>query len=179
MFRGASARRHAQAIFLIGLEKRTLERWKSELEILARFLVEPEMFALLETPAVHFSEKAALLKEKLGSISQEALNLAFLLVDKGRLRILPDIVQEYSRMLDAHFGIEKVETVTALPLSDKEKEEMKNSLEAILGKKVLLDNKVREDIVGGLVIRIGDKLIDGSVTTKLRTLEKELVGIRR
>lgn len=179
MLRGASARRHAQAVFQIALEKKALERWKSDLEIMAQVMREPGFYALLENPALHFSEKAVLLKQQLADISPEALNLAFLLVDKGRLRILPEIIDEFDRMLDAHYGIEKVEVITALVLSDAEKESIKQGMETLLNKKVVLDNKVQEDIVGGLVIRIGDRLIDGSVITKLKTLEKELVGIRR
>lgn len=179
MLRGASARRHAQAIFQIAMEKKTLERWKSDLGIMAPVMLEPGFYALLENPALHLSEKVELLKQKLGKLSQEALNLAFLLVDKSRLRILPGIIEEFDIMLDAHYGIEKVEVVTALPLSDTEKENIGKTMETLLNKKVVLKNKVQADIVGGLIIRIGDKLIDGSVITKLKTLRKELVGIRR
>lgn len=179
MFRGASARRHAQAIFQIAVEKKALERWKSDLEIIARIMLEPGFYALLENPALHFSKKVELLKEKLANVSPEALNLAFLLVDKGRLRILPDIISEYEKMLDGYYGIEKVEAFTALPLTDTEKEDIKKQLETLLSKKVVLDNKVQGDIIGGLVLKIGDRLIDGSTKTRLKALGKELVGIRR
>jgi len=179
LLRGASARRHAQAIFQIALEKKSLERWKSDLKVMASVMLEPGFLALMENPAFHFAEKAEILKQKLGNVSPEALNLAFLLVDKGRLRILPEIIEEFDIRLDAHYGIEKVEVVTALPLGDAEKENIRKSMETLLGKKVILNNKVRADIVGGLIIKIGDRLIDGSVITRLKTLEKELVGIRR
>ncbi len=179
MIRGASARRHAQAVFQIALEKKALERWQSDLKIMAQVMLEPGFYALLENPGFHFSEKVVLLKQKLANISPEALNLAFLLVDKGRLRILPEIIDEFDRMLDAHYGIEKVEVITAFPLSDAEKEGIRKNMEALLSKKVVLDSKVQANIVGGLVIKIGDKLIDGSLVTKLKTLKKELVGIGR
>lgn len=179
MIRGASARRHAQAVFQIAFEKKELEKWKAYLEEIAHAIAEPKFFSMMENPAVHFDDKAVLLKQKLDKISPEALNFTFLLLDKGRLRILPKVISEYNRMLDAHYGIERVQVVTALPLDHKEREEIKKSIESLLNKKVVMDNKVQEDIVGGLVIRIGDKLIDGSIMTKLKTLEKELVGIRR
>lgn len=179
MIRGASARRHAEAIFQIAMEKKALERWKSDMAIMAQVMMEPALYALLENPAFHIPDKILLLKQKLANVSLEGLNLAFLLVDKGRLKILPDIIDEFDGMLDAHYGIEKVEVITALPLSDMEKENIKKSMETVLNKKVVLSSKVQEDIIAGLIIRIGDRLIDGSVITKLKTLEKELVGIRR
>lgn len=179
MLRGASARRHAQAVFQIALEKKALERWKSDLKILAQVMLEPGFYALMENPALHFSEKAKILKQKLADVSPEALNLAFLLVDKGRLRMLPEILKEFDRMIDVHYSIEKVEVVTALPLTDAEKESIRTGMETLLNKKVVLNSNVQADIVGGLIIRIGDSIIDGSVITKLKTLRKELVGVRR
>lgn len=179
MLRGASGKRHAQAVFQIALEKNSLERWKSDLRVMSSVMLEPGFYSLLENPALHFSEKAGLLKPKLADINAQAMNLALLLVDKGRLRILPDIVDEYDRILDAHFGLERVMVTTALPLTDEEKGNIKKEMETRLNKKVVLTNEVRRDIIGGLVIRIGDKLIDGSISTELRTFEKELVGARR
>lgn len=175
----ASARRHAQAIFQIALAKGELERWQADLPKMAQIMLEPAFYQLLENPAIPLAEKVKLLQERLVDVNPLALNLAFLLVDKRRLGILEEIASEYNGMLDTHYGIEQVEVTTALPLIEREKENMRKELETLLGRKVVLDSKVQEDIVGGLILRIKDRLIDGSARTQLKTMEKYLVGIRR
>lgn len=178
MPRKASARRHAQAIFQIALEKNELERWQADLNKMAQVILEPAFYVLLENPAIPLAEKVKLLRERLAEINPLAMNLAFLLVDKRRLGILEELVSEYNGRLDTHYGIEKVEVTTALPLMEQEKEDLRKELETLLGRKVVLDSKVQEDIVGGLILRVKDRLIDGSARTQLKSMEKYLVGTR-
>jgi F-type H+-transporting ATPase subunit delta len=174
MARTISARRHAQAVFEIALEKNELGKWKSDLENIAGTLKDPELSTLLENPKIPFSQKAGLLRGVLTEISPLAMNLVGFLVTKNRLKILGDLVAEYKHMLDTYYGREQAEVITAVSLSEDEKERLRKKLSEISNKDIILAAQVDPDIEGGLVAKIGDKLIDGSVRTKLQELRRGL-----
>ena len=170
-----SAKRHAQAVFQIALDRNELEQWLSDLEIIADRLKDPQLIALLQNPKLHFNEKRRLLDTILAGINPLAMNLAYFLVAKNRLGILDDLVTEYRRLLDTYRGREQVEVITAIPLEGEEIERLKQRLAETIGKEVVLTTRVDPDIIGGMVTRVGDKLIDGSVHTKLQELRKSLI----
>jgi len=173
--RVASAKRHAQAVFQIALEKKETEKWRSELKTIAATLGDPQLRAILEDPKVHLSEKENLIGKCLPGISQLALNFAYFLVAKQRLGILEQIVSEYERMADAHLGLEHAKVITAIPLDEEDKKKLSERLAAITGKKMVLTTEVDPAIIGGFVARVGDKLIDGSTKAKLEALKRTLV----
>ena len=82
---------------------------------------------------------------------------------------------EYQRLLDSHRGIERAEVTTAMPLGDEDQQRLAEQLSAIVGKKVVLKSEVDPSIVGGIMARIGGKLIDGSTRSQLMALKRELV----
>ncbi len=98
---------------------------------------------------------------------------------KDRLGTAGDISRQYDRLLDAHYGIEHVEVITALPLDDEDRKRISNRFEEIIGRKVVIDAQVDPSIIGGIKAKIGDTLIDGSVKGKLGALRKSLVEIGR
>lgn len=175
MARAASARRHAQAVFQIALEKKELEKWQADLEIIANVLKDPQLIGLLENPKLRFSEKEKVLQNILAGISPLAMNLIYFLTAKNRLRIVADLVVEYRRLMNAYYGRETAEVVTAIPLSDEEKERLQKRLAALTGKKLVLVTRVEPDIMGGLVAKVGDRLMDGSVRTRLQELRRDLI----
>jgi F-type H+-transporting ATPase subunit delta len=178
MARTVSAKRHAQAVFQIALEKEEIEKWQADLETIAESLRNPELVALLENPKLHFSEKEQILQNILTGVSPIAMNLVYFLVAKNRLRTLQDLVVEYRHLVNAYYGRETAEVVTAIPISSKEKERIEKRLAAITGKEVVLVAQVNPDIMGGLVAKVGDKLIDGSVHTRLQDLRSGLIEAR-
>lgn len=177
MANGAYARRHAQEVFNTALENKELNRWQSDLRRIASLVKDETLFTLLENPEVGFDDKAKALSERLGDINPQALNLVSLLVSKGRLGLIDDIADEYQRLLDNYRGIEGAEVAevtTAIPLDDEDKLRLAERLTSIVGKPVVLKPKVDSSLIGGIVIRIGDKLIDGSIRSKLAALKKTL-----
>ena len=176
MARRGYAKRYSQAVFEIALEREELDRWQSDLRKIASLREDATLFAWLENPRFHFDIKARFLSERLGDINPLALNLACLLVNRGRLSMAGDIANEYQRLLDSHRGIEQAEVTTAIPLDDEDKQSLAERLGAVIGKKVVLKPKVDPSVIGGIVARIGDKLLDGSTSTKLLTLKRELGG---
>jgi len=175
MARALSAKRHAQAVFQIALEKEEIEKWQADLETIAESLRNPELVALLENPKLHFSEKERILKNILTGISPIAMNLVYFLVAKNRLRIVENLVIEYRHLVNAYYGRETAEVVTAISLSDEEKKRLQKRLAAITHKEVVITTQLNPDIMGGMVAKIGDKLIDGSVRTRLQELRKGLI----
>jgi F-type H+-transporting ATPase subunit delta len=171
----ASARRHAQAAFQIALEQKELDIWRGDLEQISEAVKEPLLFAFLESPKIPFTEKARVLSQRLEGVNPLAMNLAYLLVAKGRLGIVEDMVFEYERLVDEHRGIAHAEVATAVPLDPEEKDKLTSRLSALMGKEIVVTTRVDPSIIGGLIARVGDKLIDGSTKSRLLALRENLV----
>jgi F-type H+-transporting ATPase subunit delta len=170
------ARRYSQAVFEIARERNELDRWQSDLGKIASVGEDATFVALLENPKVRFEDKAKLLSEQLSDINPLALNLVYLLVTRGRLSMVGDIADEYQRLLDSYHGIERAEVTTAITLDDKEKQQLEERLGAVVGKKVVLEPKVDSSLIGGIVARVGGKLLDGSTYSKLGALKSALAS---
>ena len=173
------ARRYAQAVFEIALEAKGLEKWQSDLGKIVVVVGDAEFAAFLENPKFHPEAKAQLLSERLGEIDPLALNLVHLLITKGKLDSIGEIVLEYQRLLDSYHGIEQAEVVTAVSLDEADTEVVAGFLEAMVGKKLVLKTEVDARLLGGIVARIGGKLLDGSTRSRLATLKKELTEAGR
>jgi len=174
MPRGVYARRYSQAVFEIALERKELDRWQSDLGKIASLGEDATFIAFLESPRFHFDDKARLLSERLGDINPLALNLVYLLVARGRLSMVGDIADGYQQLLDSYHGIAQAEITTAIPLDDEDKLRLEEHLGAIVGKKVVLKPEIDSSLIGGIVARIGGKLLDGSTRSQLMALKKEL-----
>lgn len=171
--------RYAQVIFETAREDGKFEEWKSGLEKIAALLNVTEATKFLENPKVSLEKKEDFLKEYFKGNIPEVLNLAYLLVVKDKLKIVPLIEEEYLKLLDEHLGIRRLEVTTAMPLDESEKSEMAKKFEKLTGCKIFINFDVNPNIVGGVVIRIKDKLIDGSIKNRLESLKKELVCVRK
>ncbi len=176
MRREAAAKRYAQAAFAVALEHDELERWGTDLEAMAALMTQAEAIALLQSNKVPEAEKASVLKEALPDIGPRAMNLARLLVDKDRVHLAAQIAEEYRVLFDEQRGIAWADVVTAIPLDGDQKRRVAARLGEVTGKQVNVDATVDPSILGGLIARIGDTLIDGSTRSRLLALKKELMG---
>ncbi|MFC1968311.1 ATP synthase F1 subunit delta, partial [Chloroflexota bacterium] len=100
-------------------------------------------------------------------------------VAKGMVGIAEQLVIEYERLADTYRGIGHAEVTTAIQLDPKDKEALSSQLSALTDKKMVLSTEVDPDIMGGIIVRIGDKLIDGSTRGRLEALRKDLIKIGR
>ena len=176
--KGVAAKRHAQAVFQIALESGEIEKWRSELKAIATTLSDPQLRAILESPKVHFEGKMALINQCLPGTEQLALNLIYLLVSRGRLRLIDQILSEYERLVNAYQGVEHAEVITAIPLEEEDKKRISEHLAQITGNQIVLSTEVDPELIGGFVARIGDRVIDGSTRNKLDCLRKSLIEVR-
>ena len=172
------AKNMAKALFEDALKQNELIKWLSELRLISDLMKDTSVFSALHKPGLSFDEKSKLLKDRAGELNPQVLNLVGMLTDKNKLNELDNISIEYQRLIDAYHGVEGAEVAevtTAIPLDDEDKLKLGKRLSEILGKPVTLKILVAPELLGGIVIRVGDKLIDGSVRHRLQTLSKELI----
>jgi len=174
MAKGVSGKRHAQAVFQIALEDKQLDKWLTDIEMIAAVLGDAEIAAAMANPKVSPEKKKDVLDRGLKGISPMAMNLAQFLVAKNRLHLVQSLAVEYRRLMNAYLGLELAEVTTAVPVSDQEGEMVGKGLAAMSGKRVTLELSVDPGILGGFVARLGDKLIDASARTRLQDLRKSM-----
>jgi F-type H+-transporting ATPase subunit delta len=161
--------RYARAIFEIAEEKNVIENLYKELDLVMEVYEGDEEFKnFIDHPLVKKSEKKALVS-KLFTDKFEASTVELLeyLVDKGRLSFIRSIVAEYLKLYYAKNSIVEAEATFATEPSDVQIKSLKEKLESRTSKKVKLSTAVDKSILGGVVIRIGDEIIDASVKKEL------------
>ena len=168
------ARRYAQAVFEIARQSQTYDLWERDLATLNAVVADPVTSGFLKSPKVGESEKRALLDKALEDGQPEARRLAALLLERRRIDSVPGIFEEYGSLVLEEKGIVIANVTTAVPLDSEGEQLIQQRLSQLVGKDVQLQTHVDPAIIGGLVARIGDNLIDGSVANQLRRLHERL-----
>ena len=173
------ARRYASALYLVCLEKGILNQVEKELIYFSTTVkLNKDLYRLLTSPRISFEKKKELLKIIFtDSLSQVTFNLIFLLIDKKRETILPEISDIFSHIILENSNIVVARITTAFPLSSVEQEEIKTSISILTGKTVKMEIDLDPSIIGGLIVRVEDKVYDGSLTGHLKRLEQDMAGI--
>jgi F-type H+-transporting ATPase subunit delta len=175
----SAARRYADAVFEIAQSEGRLDEWERDLTLLAGILSGPQVLAWLSNPSVPATDKDALIETGLASTSEEARNLGRILVTRGRGDLAQAILDAYRARLDRVRGIAHATVTTAVPLSEQEQAAINQRLAEMTGQQVKMDVAVDPSIIGGIVVRMGDKLIDGSTRARLQDLKRRLAGAGR
>jgi F-type H+-transporting ATPase subunit delta len=179
MIRDTAAKRYAQAAFEIARDRDSLEQWVADLALVAQVMADPQAMAILSSTKVALADRHRLLEGILEGIDPLVMNLAKLLVAKGRVGIASQVAEAYRDLVDEHSGVAHASVVTAVPLTEPERRAVEERLSRITGKKVVAHLEVEPEIVGGLVARVGDRLIDGSTRSRLLALKRNLAGQER
>lgn len=179
MIQDPAARRYAQAIFALAEEKGTFDEWLDDLETLAVAFSDPVVARALSSQRIPAERKEALIRQAAPDLRPLSWNLLRLLIRKKRLHLLPQIAEALRELVDERRGVAKAIVTTALPLDGADRQRVAERLSQITGKQVLVETRVDESIMGGLIARIGDRLIDGSTRTKLLALRAALEGKER
>ena len=174
-----SGKRYAQAAFELASERGELENWQTGLNQVAGIAADGKLMSMLENPKLPFEAKQAILKEHLGTMDPLVGNLTYLLMTRGKLRILGDISQHYERLLDRHHGIVHAEVLTAVPLHDEDRERLSRRFTELVRRTVIIDSRIDPSILGGFKAKIGDTLIDGSIRNTLESMKKSLARAGR
>jgi F-type H+-transporting ATPase subunit delta len=175
----SSGKRYAQAAFELALEKGTVQDWRTGLHQGAGIISDGRLMSMLENPKLSFEAKKAMLKESLGTMDPLVVNLIYLLISRGKLKILGDISKHYEGLLDQYHGIVHAEVLTAVPLNNEDRQRLSRQFAELVGHKVIIDSRVDPAIVGGFKAKIGDVLIDGSIRNALDSMKKGLAWAGR
>lgn len=175
------AGRYATALFELASERDALDQVDSDLTALERALEQgPELGRMLKSPIVSRDEHARAMTSLADSLSLSEVTRNFLgvLAQKRRLAALPGVVRGFKAMLAERRGEQTAEVVSAVPLSDAQLDEVKASVARYAGRQVSLATSVDPGLMGGLVVRVGSRMIDASLKTKLHQLELSMRGVR-
>jgi F-type H+-transporting ATPase subunit delta len=176
----SAAKRYAQAIFSLGKERDSLDAWQSDLALLASLAEQSQVATYLNNPSVTPDKKLATLDSAMGaSVQPETRNLAKLLIERNRAEIIPEIRDLFEAQVREDRGIIIAEVTSAERLNEAEQELVREKLHGLTGKTVQLATHVDPEIIGGIIIRVGDQVIDGSVRNKLEKLRSRLIAGRR
>ena len=174
--RDTAPRRYADAAFEIGLRDGTVEVWRRELDAAAALVAEGELMAALANPATPLDQRLDAGEKVFAKLSQPVRNLILLLVRRGRIEQLPRVAAEFGRRDDQRNGLTHATATSAVPLDDEEVRAIATHLEQLTGGRVALETNVDPSILGGVIVRIGDRLIDGSVRGRLERLRGRLAA---
>jgi F-type H+-transporting ATPase subunit delta len=174
VIRNPAAKRYAEAVLQLAKEQGRLEEWAQYLDVIAQAMGQPEVARALDDARLPLEVRLRVVDEAMAGLDPLARNLAKLLVLKGRASLAPEIARAYREMVDRERGIVHALVKTAIPLEEGEREELRGRLEAALGRPVVLEAQVDESIISGLVLQIGDRVIDASTRAQLQALRRHL-----
>jgi F-type H+-transporting ATPase subunit delta len=174
--RDSAPRRYAEAAFEIALRDKTVERWRADLDQAAATLDSAELSEALANPALPLKQRIDIVNGVFAGLSEPVRNLVLLLLRRDRIRQLPRVAAEFRRLDDRRNNIVHAIATSASPLDDAELRAITARLEQMSGGQVALETAVDPDLIGGVVVRIGDRLIDGSVRGRLERLRNKLAA---
>jgi len=162
---------YARAVYELALEN-----WQKSLPDIQKNLAGSGLLAKLDDLQTPFSKRLKLLNKHLPpDLPEQTKNFLYTLLKDGNLRMLNDIAGNLLRMGSKGADAQAAVVTTAIPLNAGEKRQFKTKLAAHYGEQAEVDFKVDKSILGGVIVQVGDKILDGSVTTKLNSAREKLV----
>ena len=170
------ARIYAETLLRLAERERAVEEIDAGVAVLGALLAEDERFArFLAAPQIAATAKRALVERALGERLPPALvKFLRLVIDKHREPMLGEILDAWRELQDARANRTTATLVTAAAVDDAMREGVRVALEGVTGKHVVLDTRVDPALLGGVVIRFGDTVVDGSIKSRLAALRQRL-----
>jgi F-type H+-transporting ATPase subunit delta len=176
MLKGAIARRYATAIFDLALKQDTLDRTLDDVKEIARVFAHRKLAYLLQEPKIPAKRKETAIRQSLASrVLPTSLNLALLVIQRHLIEGMGNIATELEQMVLDYRNEAVAEVTTAVPIDNAQSALVKQALEHKTGKTIVMHTRVDPSIMGGVVARVGDEVIDGSVRFRLRALQQQLL----
>lgn len=173
------SKRYAHALFEAGLELNKLEEFKEDLMLITHVLgKEPQIQNILSHPKITKDEKKDVITHIFGKqVSQEILNFLFVTVDKRREIYIMDISRQFEELFNEHENIVEVTAITAVPMDKKTQDRLTVVLGNKLNKTIKLKNTVDKDIIGGVLLKVENKIIDGTIKGQLESMENAIKNV--
>lgn len=174
MAKQLGGRRYAQALFELAVQQDRAEEWAGELTHMAEVLQDAEFNAFLRHAEVPVERKISALAAVLPELDPMVRNLGALLITRGAVDTAGDVALGYNRLLDERLGRQQVTVISAVALETAELERIRQFVGSLIRKEVVVTARVDAAILGGIIIQIGDRLLDGSTRSRLEGLRKQL-----
>ncbi|HLQ72667.1 MAG TPA: F0F1 ATP synthase subunit delta [Bacillota bacterium] len=173
------AKRYAEALFQIGDEKSTLNELLEQFQIVNDvFAANEQLYPFLEHPRMSADKKKSLLKETFTDLSADVLNTLQLLIDRHRITIIPQLVEHLNTMVNEKNEVAEATVTSVRALSEQELNALEENFKKRFNKQAIkIENKVDPSVIGGLRIRIGNTIYDGSVSGKLKRIERNMTKV--
>jgi F-type H+-transporting ATPase subunit delta len=176
VIRDVAAKRYAEAAYLIAREDGMEDAWSEGLRALGVLFGDPLAQTMFENTRVPGAEKLQLIEKSLEGADPLVVNLARILLRRNRTALGSQIAEAFQELVDEAKGIAHATVTSAVPLSEDDLRSVESRLRELTGGDVVVETEVDESILGGMVVRIGDRLIDGSTKSKLQALKRQLAG---
>lgn len=175
---GKHAKRYALALLELCDEDQSHARIQRDLQkFLGVYESSAELRGALANPSIPVESKRAIVEELLKRqiANRITRNFLLLLLDRGRISLLPEIVADFVHRIDQKAGRVRAEVTSAVPLSSIDSSRIQRALEQMTGKKVTVETRVDPALIGGVVTRIGNVVLDGSVKNQIETMREHLL----
>ena len=173
----STARRYAEAALSIAERDDSLGTWVTALATATGRLGAPELMRVLADPALPFASRRSVAEQVMGdNVTGGPRNLVLLLIRRDRIELLPEVAAQLRRLYEQQQGIVNAIVTSAAPLADADLGALRERLAVMTGGRVDISLEVDPDILGGVMVRIGDRLIDGSVRGRLERLRTRLAS---
>lgn len=174
-FNSKVARPYAKAVFAFALANKKLDAWSLLLTELAAIAADDKIQKFVNNPDVTAAQITELFSELTTDNSSDySKNLIELLASNKKIMLLPEIARQYAILLATEKQELAAEIISAFPLSDQQKQRLQGVLETRFKNKIILDCKTDQNLLGGLMVRINDQIIDGSVLGRIERLRTKL-----
>lgn len=172
------AKRYATALFQLSKEHQLLDRMEEELRVVKNVLVDNgELKAVLKSPKVSIDKKKEIISGSFGAVHPFVLNTLLILIDRHREDYITDMADQFIQLANDDRGIAEAQVYTTRPITDDERQALSTSFAAKVGKQSLrINNIVDSNLLGGVKVRIGNRIFDGSLSGKLERLERQLLS---
>ena len=176
MINGSLARRYSQALFEIASETKSLDPIDKELRELTKLVEEnEEVKTVLLHPHISLKDKKSVMDKLLGEeFGDTVRHFLYLLIDRKRENVLSDIQREFALLVDEAHNVLEAKVVSAVELSDSQLDELKKSLGVMTKKSIRIVKEVRTELIGGILVQLGDHVLDGTIAHSLNRMRDNL-----
>jgi len=174
------AKRYAHGLFLLAQEKNAIDKVSEEMKDIDVLLEQDNaLLNFLAAPQVRDQDKISVMRSVFsGKVSRIVEEFLMLVVAKHRDQHLHDIAEEFEQIVLDHKGFVKTQVITAVEMTEGERSKLKDKLEKKTSKKVLIKTRVDEAIIGGVIVILGDRIIDKSIRYQLQLLNAQLRALK-
>ncbi|MGG1677908.1 F0F1 ATP synthase subunit delta [Neobacillus sp. NRS-1170] len=172
------AKRYASALFQIAKEQQILSNVEEELRVVREVLdYNADLKAVLKSSKLTNENKKEIIRNAFSTVNAYVLNTLMILIDRHREDEIVEVVNQFIELANEEMGIAEAKVYSIRPLTDVEREAVSTTFAAKIGKKSLrIENIVDSDLLGGIKLRIGNRIYDGSLRGKLNRLERKLLS---